>query len=137
MLNTVTELVLYLLSFLHSKQGTCDITIVRRYNSGCGYNGEVYIDGRYYGVSCDRFLDGQEIFKHSLRIGYESGHRVLRTDTYVLTQGDFTARVDANVCLIGSAEQHLNETALRDLIDTIQNKQYLRLTVLNRLLQEI
>src|ERR1017187_2988132 len=109
------ELFKYLLLQFNSLSGSCDITIVRRYETPCGVNGEIYIDGRYFGVTCDSFINAVELFKHVLKIGFEDGHRVLRTDSCILTNGDFTAKVPYNVCLIGSSELHLNETALKDL----------------------
>jgi len=132
----LTELFKYLLGFFIQTADSCDVTVVRRYETPCGYNGEVYVNGKQLGVSCDAFLGAVEVFRHPLEIGYERGKRILRTDCLTITNGDFTAKVAPNYCLIGSLEPKENEAILSRLIDAVKGFKYIRLTVLNRLLVE-
>ena len=135
------ELAKYFIGFISDTHGTCDVTLVRRYNTPCGFVGEMYVDDgdgvpKYFGVTCDNFVDRQELIRHTLRIGFEQGRRVLRTDTYVITNGDFTAKVAYNTALVGSMQPTENREMLSRLIDKVKDKQYIRMTVLNRLLAE-
>ncbi len=129
------ELFKYIRSFF-GKQGTCDITIVRRYPTPTGLIGELYVDGRQYAVTCDRFIGTTELFKHPLTVEFSQGRRVLSTGVYSITNGDFTAKVSVDDCLVGSMEPSENKATLGRLLDVVQNKEHIRLTVLNRLLIE-
>jgi hypothetical protein len=135
-MNYLIELLKYFKGFFVSQADSCDITIVRRYETPTGFNGEIYINGRQMGMSCDAFIKAVELFKLPLTIGFENGNRVLRTSEYVITKGDFTARIEPNRCLIGSATPSENEASLGRLIDAVEGFKYIRLSVLNRLLIE-
>ncbi len=130
------EFLKYVGNILEPKAGSRDITIVRRYKTPTGFTGEIYVDGKQHGVSCDSFLDGVELFRLPLNVGFESGKRVLRTDSYCLSNGDFTAKIPYNYCYVGSLEIDNNVRSLSDLLDKCMGFKYIRLTVLNRVWSE-
>jgi hypothetical protein len=130
----LTELFKYLVCLFYPKSGSCDITIVRRDRSATGRIGEIYLDGKYVGMSCDAFGTDEELIKLPVSLGFKGGKRVLRTDLYLISRGDFTARIDYNKCMLGSQDPKENDSVLSNLISRLSKKEYIRLTVLNRYL---
>lgn len=130
------ELFKYFAYFIIPAASSRDITIVRRYKTATGWVGELYIDGKHVGMTCDNFIDGQELIRHALQVGYEGWKRVLRTDIYVISRGDFQALVPYNTCYVGSLDPKTNDGVLSELINKCNGYKYLRMTVLNRPLIE-
>lgn len=128
----VSELFNYIVGLIKPTAGSCEITVVRRDQSPTGHIGEVYVDGKYVGMSCDNFINEDELFKHPVSIGFDFDSRVLKTQDYVITKGDFTAHVPYNTALLGSQNPEENDTVLYTLIEAVKGFKHIRLTVLNR-----
>ncbi len=130
------ELIKYFKHLFVSKHDGAEITIVRRYPTAAGWIGELFFNGRYVGVTCDGINFGEEVFKHSLDIGFEQSHRVLRTKDFVICRGDFQSKVPFGSCYVGSLDPKENDVILSNLVDKVEQFRYLRLTIINRPLVE-
>lgn len=128
----IREFIKYVLSFIKVKKDSVDIVIVRRYKTPVGYNGELYVNGKQIGMSCDNVIGGVEV-RDQVSIGFENNKRVLRNHFYVISNGDFTLRLDYNKILVGSLEKDENNLILARLIDQVQSAKLIRLIILNRL----
>lgn len=128
----IKEFIKYAISFIKPKKDSVDITIVRRYKTPSGYNGELYVNGKQIGMACDNVIGGIEV-RDALVIGYEGGQRVLRNSLYCVSNGDFTLRLDYNKILVGSLEKEENTLILSRLIDLVSGARLIRLIILNRL----
>jgi hypothetical protein len=131
------ELFKYFSHYIKPRAGTCEVTIVRRDISPTGRIGEVYVDGKYVAMSCDALMYDDEVIKYPLAINFDLHQRILCTELYTVSRGDFTAKVQTNFILIGSQDPTDNDLMLATLIDKVSGFRYIRLTVLNRYLEPL
>lgn len=136
MLTPLIEFFKYMIGCISPKAGIADVTIVRRYKTECGYVGELYVNGRKLGMTCDSFIGGIEMYKQPLAIGYEGGRRVVATPCYTLCSGEFTSPVPCDVCYVGSETPEANQFVMPELLNAVASIKTIRLTVLNRVLVE-
>lgn len=102
------------------------VTIVRRYSTANGWIGEIYIDGRQIGVSCDnlRSYNGQ------LRQLWP--WNVIGNETTQIRYGQFVSRAPFGCCLINSIDGKDGKAVISQLMDAVRGHTA-KLIVLDRL----
>jgi hypothetical protein len=114
----------YLSYLIQPKAGIADIVIVRRYPDATGSMiGEIYIDGKQIGNSCDKFINAIEFIKQPIYRRFNS----IGNNVYNIKQYDFISGAPQDVCYVD---------CINDLMHKLEGIKEIRLTVLNRLLIE-
>lgn len=135
-MSMLIELYKYIRYVILPVSGSCDLTIVRKYPTPSGFNGEIYINGKGFGLSCDNLNSGVEVNRYPIVISFASGRRILKSDAYVIRDGEFTELLPAFEASVGSLNPKENKLILPQLIDALSGYKLIKLTVLNRLLVE-
>lgn len=132
----MNELFSFLINLFKSKSGVCNVTIVRRYGTPVGYNGELYVDGKQIGMTCDNLIGSNEVYRHPLRVSFSQGRWVLQSDAYSLDRGDFTKPLAIDSIVVGSDVPTENNQVLSRLITAVSKYDVIYLTILNRIVCE-
>jgi|SRR6185295_3931067 len=115
-----------LIKWLRPVKEQAMVTVVRRYITANGFIGEIYIDGKQVGVSCDNLTQIRGPLAHNWP------WRSVGNPESLLKYGDFKLKTPLGQCYIAA----IDGSDIMDLVLQTIKKYDARLLVLARLWQE-
>lgn len=118
-----------LLNWIKPVRESASVVIVRRYGTANGYIGELYINGRNIGVTCDNLAVTGVRSKPLTRTW---PFKALTNGIDTIRYGDFAVRAPLGVAFVGSTTQSETKQVINNLLDAVNGKE-VSLTILERL----